>query len=83
MGDEGFPWLEALGVLCLLPGHALPGHHIPLPHAAAPAVLHRQCHHPLHALLFPDWPRLLPPDRLWYVDRPTHTLFPFTGKYET
>lgn len=68
MGDEGLPRLEALGVLRLLPGHPLPGHHLPLPHAAAPTVLHRERHHPLHALLLPDGSRLLPSYRLWYVD---------------
>lgn len=73
MGDEGFPWLEALGVLRLLPGYSLPGHHVPLPHAATPTVLHRQRHHPLHALLLPDWPCLLPSYRLWYVV--THCFF--------
>lgn len=68
MGDEGFPRLEALGVLLLLPGHPLPGHHLPLPHAAAPTILHCQRHHPMHALLLPDWPCLLSSYRLWYVD---------------
>ena len=67
MGDERFPWLEALGVLRLLPGHPLSGHHLPLPHAAAATVLHRQCHHPLYALLLPDRPRLLSSYRLGYV----------------
>lgn len=61
MGDEGLSWMEALGLLCLLPRHPLPGHHLPLPHAAAATVLHRQRHHPLYALLLPHWPRLLPP----------------------
>lgn len=65
MGDEGFPRLEALGVLRLLPRDPLLGHHLPLPHAATAALLHRQRHHPLHALLLPDRPGLLPPYRLW------------------
>lgn len=67
MGDEGFPWLEARGALCLLPRHPLLGHHLPLPHAAAAALLHCQRHHPVHALLLPDRPRLLSSHRLWYV----------------
>lgn len=69
VGDEGFPQLEALGVLLVLPRHSLPGHHLPLPHAAAPTVLHRQRHHPLHALLLPHRPGLLPSHRLWYDDK--------------
>lgn len=68
MGDEGFPQLEAPGVLRLLPRHPLPGYNLPLPHATASVVLHRQRHHPLHALLLPDWPCLLSSYRLWYDD---------------
>ena len=65
MGAEGLPELEALGVLHLLPRHALPGHHLPLPDAAAAALLHRQRHHSLHVVLLPHRTGLLPAHRLW------------------
>lgn len=64
MGDERLPQLETLGVLLVLPRNPLPGHHLPLPHAAAAPLLHRQRHHPVHALLFPDRTCLLFADRL-------------------
>lgn len=78
MGNEGFPWLEALGLLLMLPRDPLLGHHLPLPHAAAAAILHRQRHHPLYALLLPDRPCLLSPYRLWYVDA-VSSMFLLTG----
>lgn len=66
MGDEGLQELEALGLLCLLPRHSVPGYHLPLPIAETAALLYRQCDHPVHPLLFPDWSGLLPAHRLRY-----------------
>lgn len=52
MGVEGLQELETLGLLHLLPRHAVPRHHLSLPDAAAAPLLHRQRHHSLHAVLF-------------------------------
>lgn len=68
MGDEGLPWLEALGLLRLLPGHPLPGHHLPLPHATPASLLHRERHHPLPALLLFNRVSFLPTHRFRYVN---------------
>lgn len=70
MGPEGLQELETLGLLHLLPRHALPGHHLPLPDAAPASVFHRQRHHSLHALLLPHRAGLLPAYGLWYGDPP-------------
>lgn len=64
MGDERLQELETLGVLRLLSGYALPGHHLSLPPAPPPALLHRERHHPLHAVLIPHRPRVLSANRL-------------------
>ena len=74
MGDQGFPGLEALGVLRLLPLHPLPGHHLPLCHAAPAPLLHRQRHHSLPALLLLNRPGVLPAHRLRWVQLPWRRL---------